>query len=472
MPSHPTPPHPTPTPTAAQIRRARRRVLVATTIGTAVEWYDYFLYAAAAGLVFNHLFFAGMGSDNAATVISFLTAGLSFLFRPLGAFLAGHFGDRYGRRTVLMITLFGMGGSTALIGLIPTYDSIGMAAPLILVCLRIIQGISAGGEWGGAVLMAVEHAPVDKRGRFGAGPQIGVPAGLLLSSGVLALMAWIAPGDAFMQWGWRVPFLLSILLVALGYAIRMGVDESPVFAEIAQRKRTVSAPVSELFRKHWLVVLIAALVFAGNGAVGYMTAGGYIQHYAADPEGPVGLPRGQVLGAVALSAATWLIFTALAGMVSDKLGRRRTYMLGFGFQLIGVFALFPLVNDGHLLSLIGALVLLTVGLGFTYGQQSAMYAELFPASLRFSGVSITYAFGSIIGGAFAPTIAKALFNATGSTMAITAYLAGMTLVGFIAVLLLHDRTGIPLGPQHEKWQSASPLRWKPIYTPLADAPEA
>ncbi|MCZ9310183.1 MFS transporter [Corynebacterium uberis] len=454
------PPQPTSTPTAAHVRRARRRVIVATTIGTAVEWYDYFLYAAAAGLVFNHLFFSGMGSENAATVLSFLTAGLSFLFRPLGAFLAGHFGDRHGRRTVLMITLFGMGGSTALIGLVPTYDTIGMAAPLILVTLRIVQGISAGGEWGGAVLMAVEHAPVDKRGVYGAGPQIGVPAGLLLSSGVLALMAWIAPGEAFLAWGWRVPFLLSVLLVALGYAIRTGVDESPVFAEIAERKRTVAAPVGRLFSGHWKVVLIAALVFAGNGAVGYMTAGGYIQHYAADPAGPVGLPRGQVLGAVALSAATWLVFTALAGRVSDSLGRRRTYILGFAAQLVGVAALFPLVNRGSLAGLIGALVLLTVGLGFTYGQQSAMYAELFPASVRFSGVSITYAIGSIIGGAFAPTIAKSLFSATGSTVAITAYLAAMTVVGLVAVLALRDRTGIPLGPKHEKWQSVSPLRWE------------
>lgn len=439
--------------------REKRRVVWATTVGTVIEWYDYFLYAATAGLVFNQLMFAGLGAG-AATIVSFLSVGLSFLFRPLGAFLAGHYGDKHGRRVVLMVTLFGMGTATTLIGLLPTYETIGIAAPILLFALRIIQGISAGGEWGGAVLMAVEHAPVDRRGLYGAGPQVGVPGGLLLSSGVMYLMNIIAPGEAFMEWGWRVPFLLSFALVLVGYWIRMGVDESPVFEEIADRADVVSNPVPRLFRNYGAMVIVAALVFAGNGTVGYMTTGGYIQNYVSDPNGPIGLDRGDILGAVTVSGATWLVFTALAGWVSDRIGRRNTYIIGFILQLAAVFALFPLVNTGNIDVIGMALVVLSVGLGFTYGQQSAMYAELFPASLRFSGVSITYAIGSIVGGAFAPMIAAWLFEATGTTRSITTYLALMTIVGLLAVLVLRERSGIPLGPDHELEQTVGALRWQ------------
>lgn len=436
----------------------RRRVVFATVVGTTVEWYDYFVYAAAAGLVFGQLFFKPAG-EGVATILSFLTVGISFLFRPLGAFLAGHLGDRYGRRVVLMLTLILMGASTAVIGLLPTYDTIGIAAPLILVLLRILQGISAGGEWGGAVLMAVEHAPRDKRGLFGASPQIGVPLGLLLASGMMALMALIAPGEAFVSWGWRVPFLLSVVLIGIGHYIRRRVEESPVFLEIAERKQQVPAtPILTLFRKHTPLVLVAALVFAGNSAVGYMTTGGYIQNYATNPDGPVGLARGPVLWAVAGSALIWLLSTWFAGGLSDRIGRRSTYLLGWGLQLVGVLALFPLVNTGSLGLLVTGLALLAFGLGFTYGPQAAFYAEMYPASIRFSGVSISYALGSILGGAFAPTIAAALVSATGTTFSVTLYLVGMTLVGLVATLVLRDRSGIPLGPDHEAEQSVSPIR--------------
>ena len=356
----------------------RRRVVAATTIGTAIEWYDYFLYAAVAGLVFNQLMFGPL-EGGLATIISFLTVGLSFLFRPVGAFLAGHFADRFGRRVVLMVTLLAMGGATTLIGLLPTYETAGIWAPILLITLRIIQGISAGGEWGSAVLMAVEHAPNDKRGLYGAGPQIGVPAGLLLSSGVLSIMNTIAPGDAFMSWGWRVPFLLSFVLILVGYLIRMGVDESPVFEEIAEREEEEATnPIGKLFKSFTPLVVVAALVFAGNGTVGYMTTGGYIQRYATDPDGLVALDRGDVLNAVTVSAVTWALMTLFAGYISDYIGRRNTYLIGFILQGIGAAALFPLVNTGSLGLLYGALIFLTVGLGLTYGAQSAMYAELFP----------------------------------------------------------------------------------------------
>lgn len=432
--------------------KERRRVIAATTIGTAIEWYDYFLYAAVAGLVFNQLMFGPL-EGGLATIISFASVGLSFLFRPLGAILAGHFGDKLGRRTVLMVTLFAMGGATTLIGLLPTYDTWGIWAPILLITLRIIQGISAGGEWGSAVLLAVEHAPNNKRGVYGAGPQVGVPMGLLMSSGVLSIMNTIAPGDAFLEWGWRIPFLFSIVLVVIGYAVRMGVDESPVFREISERKDAEAPnPIGILFKRYLPLVFTAALVFAGNGAVGYMTTGGYIQNYTTNPEGPIGLDRGDVLNAVTLSAVTWLFSTLFAGWVSDHIGRRMTYLIGFVLQGIGAAALFPLVNTGSLGMLYLALIGLTVGLGLTYGPQSALYAELFPASIRASGVSITYAIGSIFGGAFAPMIAAALLEATGTTFAISVYLVGMSTVGFVCTFLLRERKGIPLGPEHETQQ--------------------
>lgn len=453
-----TPAHPegfTPTGTIAS-HADRRRVVFATVVGTTVEWYDFFIYAQAAALVFATAFFEPAGKGF-ASILAFASVGISFLFRPFGAFLAGHLGDKYGRRLVLMLTLILMGIATTLVGLLPTYSAIGIAAPILLIALRILQGISAGGEWGGAVLMAVEHAPKNKRGLFGASPQMGVPLGMLLASGVMALMTSIAPGDAFLEWGWRVPFLLSFVLILVGYYVRRRVEESPVFTEIAERREATRMPIVQLFRKHWLLVIIAALVFAGNNAVGYMTTGGYIQGYATDPEGPIGLARGPVLWAAAVASVVWLFSTWFAGWLADRIGRRTTYIVGWILMLPAIFALFPLVNAGTIEMLTLALCLLAVGLGLTYGPQAALYTELFPASIRFSGVSISYAIGAILGGAFAPMIAQSIVQATGSTTGVTWYLTAMVLVGLVATLLLKDRSGIPLGPDHEAEQAESPI---------------
>ncbi|QTX05393.1 MFS transporter [Agromyces archimandritae] len=439
-------------------QRELRRVAFATVIGTTIEWYDFFLYASAAGLVFNTLFFQPAGPEF-ATILSFATIGVSFLFRPLGAFLAGHFGDKLGRRAMLVLTLILMGAATTLIGVLPTYEQVGMLAPVLLVLLRILQGLSTGGEWGGAVLMAVEHAPDGKRGRYGAFPQMGVPIGLLLASGVLALMTGvISPGAAFLEWGWRVPFLLSVVLVVVGFVVRRSVEESPVFAELAAKKEQTKVPIVQLFKKHWLLVILAALTFAGNNAAGYMTTGGYIQNYATTPVadgGHVGMETTPVLLAVTASALVWLGFTWLAGVVSDRIGRRNTYIIGWIVFLITVFALFPLVNTGNVWLLFVGLALFVVGNGFTYGQQAAYFAELFPASIRYSGVSITYAIGAILGGAFAPMISAWLVQTTGSSTSVAFYIAGVMVVAFIATLLLKDRTGIPLGADHEDEQAES-----------------
>ncbi|AXK84755.1 MHS family MFS transporter [Nocardia farcinica] len=436
----------------------RRRVALATVVGTAVEWYDYFVYAAAAGLVFGTLFFEPAG-PGFGTILSFLTVGISFLFRPLGAFLAGHFGDKVGRRPVLVTTLILMGTATALIGLLPTYEAIGIGAPLLLVLLRVLQGVSAGGEWGGAVLMAVEHAPRHRRGLFGAMPQIGVPIGLLLASAMMASMDALFPGEAFLDWGWRIPFLFSVVLIAVGAWVRRRVEESPVFAEIAERKEQTKAPVVDLFARFTPLVLLSALVFAGNSTVGYMTTGGYIQGYATNAEG-LALDRGPVLWAVTASSVSWLLATFAAGWISDAIGRRATYIIGWCLQGVFVLTLFPLVNTGEVVLLGAGLVLLTLGLGFTYGAQSAWYTELFPASVRFSGVSISYAIGSIVGGAFAPTIAQWIQQSTGSSANVAYYLLAMTGVGLVGTVLLRDRKGIDLSPSNEAQQQTGIYAWE------------
>ena len=430
---------------------SQRRIAFATIIGTTIEWYDFFIYATSAGIVFAQLFFQPAGKE-IALLLSFATVGISFLFRPLGAFLAGHFGDVLGRRTMLVLTLVLMGVATTLIGVLPTYSQIGIAAPILLLLLRILQGLSAGGEWGGAVLMAVEHAPAGKRGRAGSWPQLGVPLGFLLASGITALMTGvISPGEAYLEWGWRVPFLLSVVLIVVGFVIRRSVDESPVFTEIAERGKRSQVPIVTLFKHHWHLVVLAALVFVGNGTLGYMTTGGFLNNYAINVQS---LDTTAVLVAAATAAAVWFVSTLVAGYLADAIGRRTTFLIGFTLQAVVVFPIFWLVDDGGLLGLYAALILISLGLGLTYGPLAAWYAEIFPASIRFSGVSITYAIGAVFGGAFAPMIAQMLFDATGTTAAVSGYLLTASVLGAAATLCLRDRSGIPLGPDHEAEQAS------------------
>ncbi|WP_035732371.1 MFS transporter [Gulosibacter molinativorax] len=428
----------------------RRRVAAATIVGTTVEWYDFFIYANAAGLVFSQLFFEPVGGT-LGQIITFLTVGISFLFRPLGAALVGHYGDKLGRKLMLVITLVLMGVATTLIGVLPTYDQVGIWAPIMLIVLRILQGVSAGGEWGGAVLMAVEYAPVNQRGRYGMYPQLGVPLGMLLATAVLALMSGvISPGEAFNEWGWRVPFLLSIVLVAVGFIVRQSVDESPVFQEIAASGKQTKMPMVELFKKHWKLVLLLALVFAGNNASGYMITGGFILNYSTDPAGLLAMDRTAVLNSVTIAAVVWLAFTFLSGYMADWIGRKNTYVIGWMWLILFVFPLFWFVNTGSILWLTVGMCLFAVGLGLTYGPQAAWYAETFPASVRTSGVSISYAIGAIIGGAFAPTIATALVGQFGTTLAVSMYLLIMVVLALSATLVLRDRRGIPLDIKFEE----------------------
>ncbi|WP_116100707.1 MFS transporter [Amycolatopsis thermalba] len=427
-----------------------RRVVLAAMAGTTIEWYDFFIYAISAGLVFSTQYFAALGED--ALILSFATVGISFFFRPVGAVIAGHLGDRIGRRAMLVLTLLLMGVSTVLIGLVPSAAAIGVTAPVALVLLRIVQGLSAGGEWGGAALLAVEHAPADRRGLFGAFPQIGVPVGLLLANGVLALAPALTTPAQFLAWGWRIPFLLSAVLIVAGLVIRSRVAESPVFEEVRRTRSQAGLPLVQLFRHHWRLVVLGAIVFAANNAVGYMTTGGYVQSYAVRT---LHLERSTVLAAVMISAVAWLVSTLAGGWLADRIGRLRVYRIGFVVQLLWLVPFFALLDTANVGLLIVALLLFSVGLGFTYGPQAALYAEMYPARVRYSGAAISYALGAVLGGAFAPTIAEALQSSTGTVYAVCAYLAGMTLLGLIGTAALRDHRGIPLDVSGEP--AATPL---------------
>ncbi|TFD06459.1 MULTISPECIES: MFS transporter [unclassified Cryobacterium] len=429
-------------------RNEERRVLAGTMVGTTIEWYDFFIYAQAAGLVLAGLFFAPLAGENAglAQLISWATLGISFLFRPLGAIVAGHLGDRIGRKAMLVFTLVMMGAATALIGLLPTFDQIGVWAPLLLIVLRILQGFSAGGEWGGAALMSVEHAPIQKRGFFGAYPQIGVPVGLILATGVMIAVTTSMSEEAFLSWGWRIPFLVSVLLIVVGWVIRRAVAESPVFKEMQTRKKESAAPLKQLFKNHSRQVILTALIFIANNAAGYMLIA-FFSSYATKPAeaGGLGMERTPVLIASTVAAVFWLASTMAGGILSDKIGRVRTFQIGYAFLFIWAIPMFLLIDTGDIVWFALSLIILASGLGLSYGPQAALYAEMFPAQVRYSGVSIGYALGAILGGAFAPLIAQLLLDQTGQSVSIGVYLMVLAAISFVAVTLVKETRGVPLG---------------------------
>lgn len=428
--------------TTTGISREERRVLAGTLVGTSIEWYDFFIYAQAAGLVLAPLFLAPLAQTDPAIaqVLSFATIGISFLFRPLGAIVAGYLGDRLGRKKMLVLTLIMMGVSTALIGVLPTYAAIGVAAPVLLILLRVLQGFSAGGEWGGAALLSVEHAPVNRRGYFGAYPQIGVPVGMILATATLWVLTSSMSSEAFLAWGWRVPFLFSIVLIVVGYVIRRAVEESPIFEDLVRRRKESSAPLGQLFRKNWRQVVLTALVFIGNNAAGYLL----IAFFATYTVTVLGLERPTVLLATTLASFGWLGFTLWGGRLSDTLGRVRTFQLGYLLLAIWAVPMWFLIDTGNIVWYFVALFVMTLGLGLSYGPQAALYAEMFPANVRYSGVSIGYALGAILGGAFAPMIAEALLRSTGASWTIGAYIAVAALVSLVAVSLIKEPKGVDL----------------------------
>ncbi len=427
-------------------RREERKVLAGTLVGTTIEWYDFFIFAQLTATLLSPLFLAPLNASNPglAQILSFALIGISFLFRPLGAVVAGHLGDRLGRKAMLVFTLVMMGAATALIGMLPTYAQIGAWAPILLITLRIIQGFSAGGEWGGAALMAVEHAPLNKRGLFGAYPQIGVPIGMILATGLLFFLNSSMSREDFSAWGWRVPFLLSIVLIVVGYLIRRAVAESPVFQEMAARKQESKAPLGVLVRNHKRPVLYSTLIFIGNNAAGYLLIAFFIAYATRTLQ----MPTPQVLLATTLASFGWLIFTLAGGWLSDRIGRVKTFLAGYAIIFAWMIPMFALIDTRNIWLYGVALFVLTIGLGLSYGPMSAMYAEMFPANVRYSGISIGYAFGAILGGAFAATIAETLLQTTKWAGSIGIYIMVLCVISAIGVLLAKETKGRPLGVSH------------------------
>ncbi|APT83648.1 MFS transporter [Corynebacterium ammoniagenes DSM 20306] len=411
-----------------------KRVLAGSMVGTTIEWFDFFIYAQAAGLIFAAQFFDPVSNANPslAQIISWASLGISFLFRPLGAVLAGHLGDRMGRKPVLVITLLGMGAATMLMGLLPTYHAIGIAAPILLVLLRILQGMSAGGEWGGAALLTVEHAPHGRRGFFGAFPQIGVPTGMALATIFMLILSSILTTEEFLAWGWRIPFLSSVVLIIVGYFIRRTVEESPAFEEMQELKKDSSAPLAVLFKNHWATVLKCALIFAANNAIGYFVIAYFISYGTKY----IGYERTDALAVALAGAAAWLVSTLYFGKLSDRVGRKRTFLIGYIFLAIWSVPMWLLVDTGNVAMFYLAVIVVGFLLGPTYGPMCALFAEMFPVKVRLSGVSIGYAIGSIIGGAFAPMLAEILYTTYNTSMAIAAYCVVITIISLIGVLLV------------------------------------
>ena len=408
--------------------RSPGRVIVASLIGTSLEWYDFFLYSTAAAVVFNRLFFPDV-SPVTGTLLAFTTAAVGFVARPLGGILFGHLGDRRGRKQVLVITLLMMGTATVLIGALPTYASIGVAAPVLLAVLRFVQDMGLGGEWGGAVLMTLEHGAPDRRGLNSSWPQVGVPAGNLLAAGALGLLGAVMNKDAFLSWGWRLPFFLSGVLVLAGLWIRLTVAESPLFAEVEQTGAKVQLPLLEVLRRHPRELLVAMAARIGTD-VAFYTFTVYSLVYVT---GPVGRERSVGLTAVLVGSAFQLVLIPFFGGLSDRFGRRPVYAAGAVAAAGWSFAFFPLLGTGSTGVIVLAVVVALLTHAAMYGPQAAFIAELFATELRYSGASMGYQLAGVLGGGIAPIVAIALVGATGTSYSVSVYVLAMVVLTLVAL---------------------------------------
>jgi MHS family shikimate/dehydroshikimate transporter-like MFS transporter len=415
------------TTTATSGSKSIKLVALASLIGTTIEWYDFFLYNTAAALVFNKLFFPTF-DPFVGTLLAFSTYAVGFAARPIGGIVIGHYGDKVGRKSMLVLTLIMMGVATACIGLLPTYDSIGVWAPIILVFLRVIQGFGVGGQWGGAVLMAVEHAPAGQRGFYGSWPQIGVPAGLLTSTIIFSAFSKLPP-DTFMSWGWRVPFILSLVLVGVGLLIRLTILETPSFTKMKESKTVSRQPILEVLQKYPKQVLQAAGMRAAENGAFYIYSA-FMLVYATQK---VHISRDIPLTGIMIASGLEFFFVPFYGWLTDRVGRRPVYMFGAIMTAVLAFPLFWLFDTGSTpLIWLALLLVFLCSHAPMYAPQGAFFSELFGTSVRYSGASLGAQLSAAVAGGFSPLIATALLPKYGSN-AIAIYIIGMAIITIISV---------------------------------------
>lgn len=413
-----------------------RRVLIASVVGSSVEWFDYFLYGTVAALVFNQLFFV---TDDPAfgTLYAFATFALAFFIRPLGGIIFSHIGDRIGRKKTLVLTLSLMGLATFLMGVLPTYAQIGIWAPVFLIILRLIQGLGLGGEWGGALLLAVEYAPKEKRGFFGSVPQMGVTIGMLMGTIALSIMT-LLPDEAFMTWGWRVPFLLSALLVVFGLWIRKGIEETPTFQKTQEKGEIPKLPIADTLKYHWREVLIATGAKVVETAPFYIF-GTFIVSYGTQQ---LNFNQTSILMAVTVGTIVTTILMPIMGSLSDKIGRKKLYVGGTILMIFFAFPYFWLIHQESVFLLFLATI---IGLGIIWAPITAvlgtMFSEIFSANVRYTGISLGYQIGAAVAGGTAPLIATALlirFN--NSYIPVALYIILTALISLVAIWTVKDRS--------------------------------
>lgn len=413
---------------------SRNKVLVASLIGTAIEFFDFYIYATAAVIVFPHIFFP-QGDPTAATLQSLATFAIAFVVRPIGSAVFGHFGDRVGRKATLVASLLTMGISTVVIGLLPGYATIGIFAPLLLALARFGQGLGLGGEWGGAALLATENAPPRKRALYGSFPQLGAPIGFFFANGTFLLLSWLLTDEQFMSWGWRVPFIFSAVLVIIGLYVRVSLHESPVFEKVAKAKKQVKIPLGTLLTKHVRVTVLGTFIMLATYTLFYiMTVYSMTFSTAAAPVG-LGLPRNEVLWMLMMAVIGFAVMVPLAGLLADAFGRRKSMVVIT--TLIILFAFNPLLGSGNP-ALVFVFLLLGLSLmGLTFGPMGALLPKLFPTEVRYTGASFSYNVSSILGASVAPYIAAWLQTNYGLG-AVGLYLAAMAGLTLIALLLTHE----------------------------------
>ena len=411
---------------------SRSKVVVASLVGTAIEFFDFYIYATAAVIVFPHIFFP-QGDATVATLQSLATFAIAFIARPIGSALFGHFGDRVGRKATLVASLLTMGISTVVIGLLPSYQSIGVLAPLLLALARFGQGLGLGGEWGGAALLATENAPAKKRALYGSFPQLGAPIGFFFANGTFLLLSWLLTDEQFMQWGWRVPFVLSAVLVLIGLYVRVSLHESPVFAKVQKEKKQVRVPIASLLSKHLTATVLGTFIMLATYTLFYiMTVYSMSYGTAAAPAG-LGISRNSMLWMLMMAVSGFGVMVPIAGLLADRFGRRKT-MIVITLMIIGFSFLFPVMLGSGSQALVMAFLLLGLSImGLTFGPMGALLPELFPTEVRYTGASFSYNLSSILGASVAPYIATWL-NAHYGLYAVGLYLASMAFLTLLALI--------------------------------------